>query len=180
MTGPANRPRGLTLVELILAISLIALILTGAGATFRLATRASRDSMAQVQRHSQAQSALELIARDVRHLACQVDPERSSLLGAVVGGRQGGPLLRLRTTGPAVPGAEDTVVDYFVAGPVPGRPLVRRAETVVGLAPADSASAGRGTVRWEILATNVTRMALRYFDGARWVDTWDAGAAGER
>ena len=175
MTAPKKKHSAFTLVELVLAVSLTALILVETASAFRGAADACRGARLRAEVQTQGRSVLRLIGQDIGHLACQVDAARPSLL--VVADGQDAPLLRLRTVARVGPEERDTVVDYFlVDDPAVGRPLVRRSETIADPAPAGSAVPAAANPSWELVAMDVKRFAVRCFDGAQWVDRWDADA----
>jgi hypothetical protein len=177
MTQRPKRRSAFTLVELVLAVSLTALILVETASAFRGAADACRGARLKAEGQAQGWSVLRLIGQDVAHLACQVDPGRASLLAVADGGDT--PLLRLRTVARVGPGERDMVVDYFlVDDPAVGRPLVRRSEAIADSTSAGSAAPASAGPSWEVIATDVKRFAVRCFDGAQWVERWDAAQAG--
>ena len=175
MIGARTRRDGFTLAELLLAISLAAVILVEAGAMFRMASRAYRRSQDEGTTASAAQDALWLIGRDVQGITCPTDDGRGPIMVAASVGGEDNPLLRLRTTGAAASGGRGHVVDYFVFTDESARRLLIRRSEPIGDNPA---AANVGRVAWEIVAQDVTDFGLRLFDGEDWTDRWDPAAAG--
>ncbi len=179
MKAGSNSSAGLTLLETILAISMLGMILTalhvalssGVGAYRRCRDTSDRDTMAY--------SAIRLITDDLQRLALPVAAsEPPTLLGMPEVGRPGACLLRLRTNGGPGPDAREMLVDYFFmpTGPEAGS-LVRRSEPLhapgwEGPGPPSAQAADDVQARYEGVAAGLRGVRLRYFDGEAWSSQW--------
>jgi len=160
MIGRRPSRGGFTLVELLLVVSLVAVIGVETGFVFRAASSAYRRAHDQMTAAATAEDALWLVARDVAATACPTDPSRPTVKAATAS------LLRLRTTGAATGRPE--VVDYFLYDDSGCTLLVRRGEPIRDM----PGVIDPGPVAWEIVAADVEHFNLRFHDGTAWRDDW--------
>lgn len=151
-----RKRRGFTLVELLLTISLAALILIEAGSVFRAASVGHRRTRLAEQRSRRANAAMEVIAGDIENLANLAGADRPAVEVLPVDGGAG-VLLRLRTGEPAT-------VDYFLLPDSPAAGLLARRRQLWS-----------GETAYEPAARRVEAFDVRCFDGAAWSDTWTTG-----
>ncbi len=168
---------GFTLVELLLTISLVALILIEAGSVFSAASRAYRRVRADEEVSREADAAMTMIARDISRIAAAADSARPPVMAVASIDGEPAALLRLRTIEPAGSYRGDAVVDYFVATvPAGGRVLARRRESILETLGATRVGSTVGpSVTWEAAVTGVSRFVVRFYDGVAWIDQWDTG-----
>ena len=176
-----TRRRGFTLLELIIATAMVAMLTlalyTGLVTAFRAQALASRQGDAT----RQAKAALDLIEQDLRSI---LPPKDGGLAGPFLGQDVG-------------VGGDAGIIDFYTLGSDYGRtdtPLgdgFRHVKYAL-LADGTITTAGkpanmlvRGVVRAvantaegdpenETLARNVAELTVRYYDGAAWYDTWDS------
>ena len=175
-----TRRRGFTLLELIIATAMVAMLTlalyTGFVTAFRAQTLASRQGDAT----RQAKIALDLVEQDLRSI---LPPKDGGLAGPFIGQAVG-------------IGGDAGIIDCYPLGADYGKtdvPTGNGFRHVKYALLADTAApAGktanmlvRGVVRAvantaeadpesEIIARNVKDLTARYFDGSAWVDTWDS------
>ncbi len=178
-SGLGRVRKGLTLVELLLALSLAAVILVEVSAIFWGARRAYEREVLSAERDTQAWSALELLGEDVERVSYPT-PDAASLLGAAEVAGEPAPLLRLRTTGRLGPQGCGALVDWFVVPRDGRRMLARRSQPIhcsrtleiFALADEDAEA------RYEVVLPALESLRIRYFDGLAWHDRWDAASQG--
>lgn len=182
---PTRNSRGFTLLELLLALTLVAMILVEAMAIFWGTLRTYDRTRESAEREDQARSALRLIGEDLDRVAVQVGPVAALVAGDALSGAPGeDPLLRLRTRSRLLPGAEPLLVDYFlVPAAEVGRAgdgflLVRRSQPI-GRDPAGVAWAAEPREAYfEVVLPDVRDWSIRFYDGAGWQTSWDAAEQG--
>jgi prepilin-type N-terminal cleavage/methylation domain-containing protein len=168
---PPVRRAGFSLLELILAMSVVVALSAALYASMSVAIRAKRSAEAAVMPVRSAAVAAEVVAQDLE----SVLPPTGVLAGAFVG-------------------AADTLDFYCVgedAAPAAGRtdPLAEGIRHVQLALRTDTTPATLvrrvdrnvlTTVQQdpveEVLCRNVVAFAARYFDGSAWTDTWDSTA----
>jgi len=173
-----DNPAGLTLLETLLAISMLAVILlalqtalsSGVGAYRRCRDASERDTMAW--------GAIRLIGGDLQRVTCQSPAGGGEALwGASEVNGPGTCLLRMRTHARAAPGARDMLVDYFFVPGQRGGALVRRSEPLEGPGPPEESAAGASQAdqaRYETIAAGLRAVRLRYFDGQAWSESYSS------
>ncbi len=204
----SSRARGFTLLELLVATSLLAVLGLAIGETLRAARDAEKRVLARAERRAQDRVALERIARDLRALvppggvyasglvgeridrtsgrdALSSVEEETRALSALAGLAAAPPFAardrvtisvlpgarRFGSTAPAGSGAMASVVWEVDDDPLtPERGLVRRPTTIRDPLP------GAASEPVEVVGPTVCGLALRYWDGTQWQDTWDSSA----
>lgn len=187
--GRAASPRGFTLVEMLLALLLMAMLTTGVYEVLGVARRAERKDRDRILLDQVGKVCLERIGRDIRAMVQDQSDLNPGLFGensevGLEGESHPGDFITFLTAS-AVAAAEDpntvdettsydpdlTEVKYYVAADPEGegQGLVRsvKCRLLHNLTNEDDA--------WEpqLLAEEVLGIDIRYFDGDAWTDDWD-------
>jgi type II secretion system protein J len=174
-----RRPRGFSLLELILAIAMAAMLALSLYTAMNVALRARATAQRAVEPTRTVMIAMDILQQDF----ASVPPPTGTLGGPFYG-----------THAPGGAGGDSDSVEFcsFGADPVEGDPAaasplsegIRRIELYVGgdastpvlmrrvtrnLLPSSEASAEE-----EVVCRNVRSFALRYFDGVAWMEDWDS------
>lgn len=181
MKAISDRSRGLTLLETVLAISMLAMILVALHTVLSSGVRAYRRCRDSSDRDTMAYSAIGLISDDLLRLTVQApDQAAPMLLGTPAVHAAQGCMLRLRTHARPAPGARAMLVDYFfMPTEADGGSLLRRSEPLVTPGsvrhepPADGGSDDQ-LARYEVVAAGIRSLRLRYFDGRNWSRRWNS------
>jgi prepilin-type N-terminal cleavage/methylation domain-containing protein len=161
--------RGLTLIELLIAITILVLVTAATMLVFRGITKAWQSGQLRTERYQQVRLLFDLFARE---LASSVANPRYPFIGKDATDPD-----RLRPDG-----AQD---ELFFVGTLPGRAgLVERGYWVTtdgdmmchDQEPADGDYVGSGVD--ELCGTDVGEFDVTYFDGAQWLSSWDAREGG--
>ena len=184
-----NRARtGFTLIEVLIASAIVALLTAGLGASLHVAFKARRSAADGIATIRAARIALDSLARDLQSAL----PPTGVLAGAMTGGSDTSGTISFYATssGSVGNGASDIQqVTFTVIGPndvqttsgtaaaSPLKPgamtgsdesvLVRRVKRSL-LAPVDE------TLTDQVLCRHVRSLTMRYYDGTQWLDTWDS------
>ncbi len=172
-----RRSRAFTLIEMLVAMAMIAVLAGSLYASMRIAFGARRTAEAAVEPLAAVESVFEALGRD---LSC-APPPRGILAGPCAGTDGSDDMSGLPSdtidffTRPACsPGTAPGIVRVsYGLTDAEGRRAVARRLTVNLLAPEEQQP------EEEILCDNVLALNFRYFDGADWYDTWDSTAAGD-
>jgi type II secretion system protein J len=175
------RRKGFTLLELLLAMSLMLLLSLSLYRTMSVATNARRTSERAVLPVRSASAVAELMSQDLS----SVLPPTGILAGPFAGQHQTGSTM----------GASADILDFFCVGEdLPPaqqtQPLaegIRHVELamrtdvnppqLVRRVTRNLLTTSQPDVEEEILARNVRSFGLRYFDGTTWTDSWDSTTA---
>ena len=182
MSDNLSKHRAFTLMETILAVSLMALVLMAVHGALWSGMRTHRRFRQSFEREGVISSAMRLIAEDLGSVMLQADDEIPSLVGVSDVSGANSCLLRLRTNARVRPAARQMLVDYFLMPhDEQGGLLVRRSQPLSspgrmqlnssdpsGETPQDSPAL------YETVARGVRLVRFRYFDGSRWADNWDS------
>ncbi len=171
-----RQPSGFTLLELLVAITLMAIISGALYGALYVAFKAQRTAENALKPTRSATLALELLERDFA---------AALPLGMLVGSFQGqsgtgtgGTDVLTFGSGANVPRENETGCDIrqitlsIESLPDDPQPVLLRSVTSNLLASADP------VVRKEVLCRGVKSFALRYFDGTTWQATWDSSGVG--
>lgn len=176
------RARGMTLIEVVVAIGILAMVSVLIHGVIDSLTRGRKAEGLRTERAHEAREALQRIVRDVSaaYLSMHV-PSVTALMTNKTAfvGRSSSPFDRLdftafahRRTERDSHESDEAEVGYFVVAD-PDAPdkmdLVRREQTPIDLDPLKG-----GVVN--VVAEDVTEFEVRYFDPmtSQWVDTWDS------
>jgi prepilin-type N-terminal cleavage/methylation domain-containing protein len=176
----ARAARAFTLLELLLAVSIGALVILQAAGVIWAANRAQNHATSVAERQAHISAALQMLADDLR----QVQPQRTgnppSLAYQTNVGPQGAAVLRLRLRPPSIAAGRPRIVDYlFVADGTAPYSWGRRIEVASQQSEAGGDQAlATSAARWDVLLNEVESVQLRLFDGATWSDRWDSAARG--
>jgi prepilin-type N-terminal cleavage/methylation domain-containing protein len=169
---------GFTLLELILAMSLVAIVSLSLYASMRVAFNAKRSAQAAVAPVRGGAIAADLVCKDLE----SVPPPNGILAGPFIGTYQAG----------AVAGTELDVLDFYSVGEdatparqtMPMQEGIRHIElavrtdvdppVLVRRVTRNLLSSTGDETEEEILCRGVRSLAIRYFDGTNWYEDWDS------
>jgi general secretion pathway protein J len=177
-----KRRRGFTLLELLLAVAMIATLGLALYASMMIGFRARRSAHAQVAAMREASIVMEIAQQDLQ----SVLPPRGTLAGPFIGNPTSS------TTGSASEGS----LDFYTLGRDAVSPADAEKEAPFSEGPRhvqlllQSGEAGRGVLvrrvtrnllataateaHEEVLARNVSAFTVRFFDGETWQTEWDS------
>jgi len=160
--GPGTAP-GVTLVELLVAMTILVTVSASAALLFRGIIRAWRTGELRTERYQQARLLFDLFGRE--------------LTSAVASSRY--PLIGLRA-GEDAPLHEGSAADeLFFVGTLPGRTgFVERGYWVTAdgefmCHDEEPADGDYATGTSELCGSDVAEFTVSYFDGTEWLDRWD-------
>jgi general secretion pathway protein J len=168
-------PAGFTLIEVLLALMVSALVLVTISFVFAGALRLQESASANVDQSLPIERALTLMRRDLKNAV----PPGGLLAGPMQSGSLAGGV-----------DANEGIQIYTTTGLItPNAPWAEIQKVTYGLqAPNDSTNNGKDLVRTvtrnllstatededdQFLASGVQSLTFSYFDGANWLDTWD-------
>lgn len=171
--------RSFTLLEMLVALSLMSVMAASLYASLHIGFRARRSARAVVEPVRRAQSVLEMLHADLEAALPPVGILAAEFVGVNAvdeDGRDADTLL-LHTTAYARPGAIPTCgirrVELALTSPSDGtNPALVRLVTTQLLAPETPEPVE------EVLSRGVSGFNLRYFDGVDWLDAWDSTVQG--
>ena len=183
----AARPRrgGFTLIEVVLAMAMVAMLATTMYTAMAVTQRARRSATASVERTRAVSIAMEMLRRDFE----SVPPPTGQLAGPFVGIRQQG--------GAAGGGDADQMEFYSIGEDEPvvlEYPLAEGIRKIQLFVQSDGGTASpalvrrvtrnllpsvEATVEDEILCRDVRSFAVRYYDGYAWQEYWDSTTMGD-
>jgi len=178
-----RREPGFTLVEMLVALSMMGILFGIAYATYAATTRSVARCGAKIAVAQEARAVLARMAREIRcvYVGARARPKKAggtrdlledgprSLVGHDGSGQ--GDLLQLLTTGAITrPDELDAGVrEVAYRLDESNRTLLRRQTKSVDLSEARSDDRG-----WWVVARNVRAVSVRYFDGKDWREKWDS------
>src|SRR5205814_1834781 len=172
------KSRGFTLLELMLAMALMAIVSISLYASMHVAWRAKRSAEAAVQPVRSGAIAADLVCHDLE----SVPPPTGILAGPFLGTQQSG----------TFPGSELDVLDFYTIGedatPAQQTQLLQEGMRHVELAvrtDVDPPVLVRRITKnllaltqedpeEEVLCRGVRSLTIRYFDGSNWAEDWDS------
>lgn len=179
MTSRHRQRRAFTLLELLVATGMTAILAGSLYATLHIAFRARRSALSAVEYVRKAEWALELIRGDIESTVVP----RGILAGAFVGedaadstGRPSD-VLMLHCTADASRATEGTgdirMVEFACSADADGEGMILLRRVTLHLLATKVEEPAE-----EALCRGVRSFNLRYFDGTEWLDGWDAGMQG--
>jgi len=159
-----SAPWGLTLVELLIAMAILVTVSASAMLIFRGITRAWRTGELRTERYQQARLLFDLFGREIT----------TSILNPRF------PLIGTKAGDPSRLAVGSQFDELFFVGTLPGRTgLVERgywvnAEHELMCHDEEPADGDYATGTDELCGRDVQQFELSYFNGAEWVDRWDA------
>jgi general secretion pathway protein J len=181
MTRPAHGSRGMTMIEVIVAISILAMIAVLIHGVVDSLSRGKKGEGMRAERAHAGREALQHIVRDLSaaYLSSHLPANQALMVGRTAFvGRSSSQADRIdfaafahRRTERDTHESDQAEVGYFALNDpdVPGKvDLLRREQTPIDLDPL------RGGVT-NVLAEDIEEFHLRYLDPStgRWLDTWD-------
>lgn len=179
MTRRRRQPRAFTLLELLVATAMIAVLAASLYATLHVAFRARGTAWRVVDEMRKAELAVELVRADIDSALVPRGILAGKFLGedAVNGtGRASDTLLLYRAAAGALkaePTGDVRMVELACEsdGDNEGMALVRRVSANLLMTKVEEPAK-------EVLCRDVRSLSLRYFDGMEWQDSWDSGLRG--
>jgi prepilin-type N-terminal cleavage/methylation domain-containing protein len=175
---------GFTLIELMLAVSLLGLILVTLAASFAAVAHSKIHGESRIAIDDQGRAILFMMSKELRGAVyTPFEPSKVLLMGT--GHQQNGQPLDSLVVSTLDPGhrraingftAEQTVA-YETSLPNPDTPhafLLTRSERSSLLSGKPNAATNLPPI---VLADNVHALHLRYFDGSKWNETWNSADA---
>jgi general secretion pathway protein J len=179
--SPIVSPRGFTLLELLVATAVAAIVLLVINATFFGALRLHNTTHERIDQDLVLQRALGLIQRDVAGLmqpggilSGQLITTTTSTIGNEVTGERLSP--DLYTTTGVVDGwnpfSEAQIVAYYLTPATDGTNTKSLVRVITrNLLPVQTASSEQ-----QVLIAGVSEGTMEFFDGTSWTDAWDSTA----
>ena len=165
--APGAGRAGLTLVELLVAMTILVIVTTSTALIMRGVTQAWRTGQLRTERYQQARLVFDLCSREI---ASSVASPRYPLIGT-------DPAAGARVRPAGILG------ELFFVGTLPGRAgLVERgywvtADGTLMCHDDEPADGDYSTGESEVCGRDVTQFSLSFFDGTAWVPSWDGRAA---
>lgn len=171
-----TRRRGFTLLELILATSMVAMLTLALYTGFVTAFRAQTVAARQGDATRQAKIALDLLEQDLRSL---LPPKDGGLAGPFVGAPDGEAILDCyplgsdygRTDSPLASGFRHVKVALL---PDPDAKAGKATSMIVRAVVRAVANTAEAEPESETIARNVSEFTVRYYDGSAWAESWDS------
>jgi len=172
-------PRGFTLIEMMLAVGVLALILTMLASSFSTIAHSKVHAEGRLMVDREGRALLWQMSKELRD-AVQTTPMASNvaLLGGGHMGNAGAPLdtLTLSTFSAghrrALTGlTPETIVTYNLT-PNPNQPgwyMIERSQQ-------SGLMTNAAALQTTVLADNVLSLHIRYFDGDKWGESWDSSS----
>jgi type II secretion system protein J len=176
MSSRARQRRAFTLLELLVATGMIAVLAGSLYATLHIAFRARRSALAAVEDVRKAEWALELIRGDIESTVVPRGILAGAFLGEDAADSTGRPndALMLHCTADASRATEGTgdirMVEFACVADEDGEGMVLLRRVTLHLLATKIEEPAE-----EALCRGVHSLNLRYFDGTEWLDGWDAG-----
>ena len=171
-----TRRCGFTLLELLLAMAMVAMLMLTLYTGFVTAFRAQAIAVRQGDATRQAKVALDLVEQDLRSI---LPPKDGGLAGPFVGQPGGEAIIDCyplgtdygRTDSPTADGFRHVkfavLADSEATNGKPTNMLVRGVVRAI-------ANTAETEPENEVIARNVSDLTVRYYDGSAWADTWDS------
>ncbi len=161
----ATRPsaEGLTLVELLVAMTILVTVSASTLLIFRSITRAWRTGELRTERYQEARLLFDLFERELS--SCVANPRY--------------PLIGTKPEDPSPPHADGRFDELFFVGTIPGRTgFVERGYWVDGQGVLmchddESGDGNYSTGTSEPCGRDVSKFEISYFDGQGWIERWD-------
>jgi len=166
-----------TLLEMLVALGLMALIATALYAALRTGFRARRSAEAAIEPVRKAGLALEIVRRDLEAAMAPTGILAGAFLGedAEDAGKDADALAWFTASGKPIEGTSDIVRAELALATQTGeteRVLVRR--TIRNLL-----SPTEVELSEQVLCRGISSLNIRYFDGSAWLDEWDSTTQGD-
>ena len=171
---PSPPTAAFTLLELLIAVSIFAVVLAAITTVFYSAMRLRNKTAARFDELLPIHHAVTVIQRDLSGLVAPGGTFSSSFKTAALSGGQGEQNATVFCTATAPvddtsPFAELQKISYYLdgnAGPTGGRELIRAVTR--NLLPPTTTDSDK-----QLLLNNVRTLAFTYYNGSTWSDTWD-------
>ncbi len=170
----ANRARGFTLIEVLLAVVIFAIVLAAMSTVFYSALRLRNRTAAHLEEKLPIQHATAIMQRDLAGLVAPGGMLASNLTTAASGAMQAQNatpfFVNTGNIDDTSPWGEVQKVAYYLTDSTnqPGSKDLMRAVTRNLLAPAEEVP----VTQW--LMSGVRNLAFSFYDGTAWTETWDS------
>jgi len=198
LTSSSRGRRGFTLIELVVAMTFVALLASGIVISISTALKVWKRTAEANELHQEARAVMELLSRDLRCAYLGLDHQAGFFLGGAPGESET-PMDALYFTTQSTSAAEtgllpdDVLKDWDPQQEPPVTDLVGvRWEWHEGTADApqglyrvtsvmpqlevseDESTAATGEVSWELVSDAVEELSFKYFDDGSWSTSWDS------
>lgn len=173
-----RQTRGFTLLEMLVAIAMVAIITASLYSALYVGFRAQRSATRAVEPARAATLTLQLLEQDIEGAMSPTGILAGQFLGTDAQGLDGADGLSFYSSA-NVPsdgesGADTRHVEFVVAAALDdAQPALLRRVTS-NLLPSNAP-----LIREQVLCRNVKAFNLRYYDGTQWLDSWDSTAQGD-
>jgi prepilin-type N-terminal cleavage/methylation domain-containing protein len=170
--------RGFTLLEMLVAIAMVAIITASLYSALYVGFRAQRSATRAVEPARAATLTLQLLEQDLEGAMSPTGILAGQFLGTDSQGLDGADGLAFYSSA-NVPiagesGADTRHVEFIVAAALDdAQPALYRRVTS-NLLPSNAP-----LIREQVLCRNVKAFSLRYFDGTQWLESWDSTGQGD-
>lgn len=173
-----RQTRGFTLLEMLVAIAMVAIITASLYSALYVGFRAQRSATRAVEPARAATLTLQLLEQDIEGAMSPTGILAGQFLGTDAQGLDGADGLSFYSSA-NVPtdgesGADTRHVEFVVAAALDdAQPALLRRVTS-NLLPSNAP-----LIREQVLCRNVKAFSLRYYDGTQWLDSWDSTVQGD-
>lgn len=176
----SERPfaRGFTLLEMLVAIAMVAIITASLYSALYVGFRAQRSATRAVEPARSATLTLQLLEQDLEGAMSPTGILAGQFLGTDANGLDGADGLAFYSSA-NVPangesGSDSRYVEFLVAQAQDDQQPALFRRVTSNLLPSSAP-----LVREQVLCRNVRAFSLRYFDGTQWLESWDSAGQGD-
>jgi len=170
--------RGFTLLEMLVAIAMVAIITASLYSALYVGFRAQRSATRAVEPARSATLTLKLLEQDLEGAMSPTGILAGQFLGIDANGLDGADGLSFYSSA-NVPvngesGSDSRHVEFIVAAALDDQQPALLRRVTSNLLPSNAP-----LTREQVLCRNVRAFSLRYFDGTQWLESWDSAGQGD-
>lgn len=178
MRAERRHSRGFTLLEMLVAIAMVAIITASLYSALYVGFRAQRSATRAVEPARAATLTLQLLEQDLEGAMSPTGILAGQFLGTDGNGLNGADSLTFYSSA-NVPvngesGSDSRYVEFSVAAALDDQQPALLRRVTSNLLPSNAP-----LVREQVLCRNVRAFSLRYFDGTQWLESWDSAGQGD-